>query len=139
LLLFSSRCFCFRSWRKLFYRSGFPLRNSAQILALRRRIEKKKTIKRMKAAASGKLNVKIESSDDDYEVSDNELATPEGELTFEGKATSSNGNGSSAASTAPRFSAATSSRFARASANDGEKKEPEKSKKPARRKFEEDE
>lgn len=132
-LRFTAAC---RAWRKLFYRSNFPLRNGAQVLAHRRRIEKKKTIKRMKAAAAGKQNVKIESSDDDYDVSDDELATPENELAAEEKA-GMNGNGagaaaSSSSSTAPRFGAATSSRFA-------EKKEPEKPKKNARRKFEEDE
>lgn len=34
------------AWKKVFYRSGFPLKNAAQVAAHRRRIEKKKTVRR---------------------------------------------------------------------------------------------
>jgi len=66
-----------QSWKALFYRAGFPLRNAAAVLRLRRRIEKKKTLKRMQLAARGKFNVRIESSDDDYDLSDEGTDTPE--------------------------------------------------------------
>lgn len=64
------------SWKRVFFRSGFPVRNQKQVVAFRRRIEAKKTAKRSKAAAQGKPNwatMKIESEEEDYDISDTEL------------------------------------------------------------------
>jgi hypothetical protein len=80
------------SWKALFYRAGFPLRNAAAVLRLRRRIEKKKTIKRMAANAKGKFNLRIESSDDDYDWSDDGTDTPEEPATAAAASSSAGGS-----------------------------------------------
>jgi len=58
------------AWKRVLMRPSFPCANAAAIQAMRRRIEKKKTIKRIKAAQAGKpTDVDIVSSEDDYDHS----------------------------------------------------------------------
>ncbi len=140
------------AWKALFYRTGFPLQNAAAVLRVRRRIEKKKTIKRMAAAAKGKLNVRIESSDEDYDYSGGEgTETPENEPAA-AAAAGSNGFSSSSAAAASASAASSEKKIGRRrassrvpsddeshqAAEDEEKKEKDKVKKATRRRGEED-
>lgn len=66
----------FEIFKKIFFKPGFPFKNEKSIQLLRRRIEKKKTIKRTAAARAGKnvASLRIESSDSDYDHSGEEDA-----------------------------------------------------------------
>ena len=94
------------AWKKIFFRSNFPVKNVQAVQRFRRRLEKKKTLKRSALAAVGKSSYgKIESSDEDYDYSDSTLTSEDEEQPKSNGASLSSALGKPSASSSSSSSA----------------------------------